>query len=317
MGRLSKDKRDVYYREAKREGFRARSAFKLLQIDRTIGLLNGVRNVADLCAAPGGWSQVLAQRLLPRHDSEEAAVASADATPRARIVAVDKYEMEPIEGVIQVQGDITHAATAEAVLSHFAGERADLVVCDGAPDVTFRVDFDEYVQHQLLLSELALAVALLRPGGAFLAKVFRGEHIGELYGELQRHFREVICCKPRASRNSSQEVFVACRDFAPESGLSVCMEGFHNGRECNSDSGSSSVRFVACGGPDDPDADRNYPVDEGHTVLRPVAPPIAAPYHEALEERRVGLKRPGTSEPAASSKVLAPSYSTDAMHVDS
>eukprot|EP00434_Breviolum_minutum_P002553 symbB.v1.2.002256.t1/scaffold92.1/size545918/13 len=81
MGRLSKDKRDIYYREAKKEGFRARSAFKLLQIDDEVKLLQGVRNVADLCAAPGGWSQVLALRLI-----------SEDATaPKPRIVAVDKY----------------------------------------------------------------------------------------------------------------------------------------------------------------------------------------------------------------------------------
>merc|ERR1712216_87552 len=170
---------------------------KLIQIDETMGLLDGVRNVADLCAAPGGWSQVLAQRLLPSAESS----AAVD-RPKARIVAVDKYPMEPIEGVIQVEGDITHLATAEEVLGHFEGERADLVICDGAPDITFRVDFDEYVQHRLLLQELSLAAELLRPGGAFVAKVFRGENIGCVYAELQRFFAEVVCCKPRASRNS-------------------------------------------------------------------------------------------------------------------
>merc|ERR1711963_885055 len=142
------------------------------RLSKEIGLIgDDVRNVADLCAAPGGWSQVLAMRLLGEKGataSETGVVPSASSECRPpRIVAVDKYEMQPIDGVIQVQGDITHASTAEAVLKHFDGERADLVVCDGAPDATGRIDFDEYVQHQLLLSELFLAMALLRPGGSF------------------------------------------------------------------------------------------------------------------------------------------------------
>merc|ERR550532_1157191 len=107
-------------------------------------------------------------------DGDEECIAGAHAP---RIVAVDKYEMQPIDGVVQVQGDITHSSTVEEVLQHFAGDRADLVVCDGAPDATGRADFDEYVQHQLLLSALLLATALLRSGGTFVAKVFRGQHV--------------------------------------------------------------------------------------------------------------------------------------------
>lgn len=301
MGRLSKDKRDVYYREAKEKGWRARSAFKLLQIDETLNLLSGVRRVADVCAAPGGWSQVLAQKL---HGSESG--GSGD----ARIVAVDMYEMEPIDGVIQVQGDITHESTAQAVLGHFGGKDADLVVCDGAPDVTGRADFDEYVQHQLLLEALRLAAALLRPGGVFVAKLFRGEHAGEVYAKLQCLFNEVLCCKPRASRNSSVEVFVVCRGFTPTAagaaaaaaaaGTSSRLAAALPGDFCDLGSGAPTacVRFVACGGPDAPDADTNYPVDEDHRVLAPLAPPIAAPYAEALYDRR-GRKRPAAGETSA------------------
>eukprot|EP00928_Gymnodinium_smaydae_P011483 TRINITY_DN1422_c1_g2_i2.p1 TRINITY_DN1422_c1_g2~~TRINITY_DN1422_c1_g2_i2.p1 ORF type:complete len:355 (-),score=100.16 TRINITY_DN1422_c1_g2_i2:217-1281(-) len=339
MGRLSKDKRDVYYRAAKQEGFRARSAFKLLQLDHTLDLLSGVRNVADLCAAPGGWSQVLALRLHGASGASPAAASagrssaaaaagdasavveasaaaasaaaaaatstsassSAAAAAPARIVAVDMYEMQPIEGVIQVQGDITHEETARAVLSHFGGEKADLVVCDGAPDVTNISDFDEYVQHQLVLTELRLAAALLRVGGVFVAKVFRGEHIGHVYARLQALFSEVLCCKPRASRNSSVECFVVCRGFAPPAG------GFEPGRlpELEHDMGTGAplcrVPFVACGGEEALDADTNYPVDGDHQVLAPLAPPIQAPYAEALGDRR-GQKRPAaaaTLAPAA------------------
>ncbi|CAJ1403564.1 unnamed protein product, partial [Effrenium voratum] len=278
MGRLSKDKRDIYYREAKKEGFRARSAFKLLQIDDELNLLSGVRNVADLCAAPGGWSQVLALRLIqPGLDPP-------------RIVAVDKYEMQPIPGVVQVQGDITHRSTVEAVLGHFEGQLADLVVCDGAPDATGRSDFDEYVQHQLLISELLLAESLLRRGGAFVAKVFRGEHSAELYARLQRDFEEVLCCKPRASRNSSQESFVVCRGFQGAAATAYSAERHEELADLGDGAPKGFAAFVACGGRDSLDADTNYPVATGHRVLDPVAPPLSAPYMSAIEERR-GQKR--------------------------
>ena len=145
-GKHTKDKRDIYYRRAKEEGWRARSAFKLLQIDEQLGLFDGVTRAVDLCAAPGSWSQVLSRRLLANAEAalRVHAVASrapafvcghqlppncrADAAPTplsrrprdtqaredVRIVAVDLQEMAPIEGVVQLQGDITDAATVQA-----------------------------------------------------------------------------------------------------------------------------------------------------------------------------------------------------------
>ncbi|CAK0869309.1 unnamed protein product [Prorocentrum cordatum] len=346
MGRLSKDKRDIYYREAKREGFRARSAFKLLQIDEELNLLEGVRNVVDLCAAPGSWSQVLASRLLaPRAEIEApsrgggGAAAAADA---ASIVAVDMYAiqrrrsclsmnsrgsrrpfsdfLDPIRGVTESSayvvffssGDGAHCRRSSGagghhpcvhgpgseVLGHLRGDPADLVVCDGAPDATGVGDFDEYVQHQLLLSALLLAEALLRPGGGFVAKIFRGEHAAELMFRAafaSSIFDDVVVCKPRASRNSSQEAFVVCRGFAPLAGPGTAPALYSPGRHAELvDLGPGSARlvvpFVACGARDGPDADTNYAVGPGHRLLGPVAPPLQAPYREALEERR-GLKR--------------------------
>ena len=126
MGRSSKDKRDVYYRLAKEEGWRARSAFKLMQIDEDFQIFNGVKKVVDLCAAPGSWSQVLSKKL-------EANKADSD----VKIVAVDLQAMAPLPGVIQLQGDITKLDTAKKIVSFFEGENADLVVCDGAVSLTF------------------------------------------------------------------------------------------------------------------------------------------------------------------------------------
>lgn len=101
MGRSSKDKRDVYYRLAKEGGWRARSAFKLLQIDEDFNLFDNVKRVVDLCAAPGSWSQVLSRKLIEQATNKDG----------VKIVAVDLQAMAPLPGVIQIQGDITKVTT--------------------------------------------------------------------------------------------------------------------------------------------------------------------------------------------------------------
>lgn len=143
------------------------------------------------------FSQVLAQRL----------------GEGSTIVAVDLQEMAPIPGVVQLQGDITSKATSDAVIAAMGGELAELVVCDGAPDVTGLHDMDEYVQAQLVLAALNIATVLLRPGGTFVAKIFRGREIGLLYQQLALFFDSVVSMKPRSSRHQSLEAFVVCRGF--------------------------------------------------------------------------------------------------------
>ena len=173
MGRLSRDKRDVFYRRAKEKGYRARSAFKLLQLDSEFNLFEGVTRAVDLCAAPGSWSQVLSDKL---------AVSSGEASGsgETRIVAVDLQPMAPIDGVLCIQGDITSYETAQAILEPFGcnnhnnnddgetkeeGNRAELVICDGAPDVTGLHDLDEYLQAQLLMSAVKITTHVLVDGG--------------------------------------------------------------------------------------------------------------------------------------------------------
>ncbi|XP_071679431.1 uncharacterized protein [Lolium perenne] len=177
MGKASKDKRDIYYRKAKEEGWRARSAFKLLQIDQEFNIFHGVKRVVDLCAAPGSWSQVLSRNLyVPAKLTSDGKEGDLPL-----IVAIDLQPMAPIEGVIQVQGDITNARTAEVVIRHFDGCKADLVVCDGAPDVTGLHDMDEFVQSQLILAALTIVTHVLKVGGKFVAKIFRGKDTSLLY----------------------------------------------------------------------------------------------------------------------------------------
>ena len=239
--RFAKEKRDTYYRRAKETGFRARSAYKLLQLDAEFGLLgDGVDCIVDLCAAPGSWSQVLSRRLIereqllrrqpqplpqpqpqPQRGDEAAAGGGVGATPPrlpGTIVAVDLQEMAPIPRVMQLQGDITTRTTAQRILAHFSARAADLVICDGAPDVTGLHDLDEHAHHPLLAAAVHIATAVLRDGGAFVAKVFAGVNADLLVAQLNTLFTRVTLSKPMSSRAHSFEQFVICEGFRPVPG---------------------------------------------------------------------------------------------------
>lgn len=269
MGRTSKDKRDIYYRKAKEVGFRARSAFKLLQIDDEYNLFHeDVHKVVDLCAAPGSWCQVLSNKLY--ENTEEASKCAEEGNPR--VVAVDLQEMAPIPGVVCIQGDITAQATAEQIIGHFRGGLADMVVCDGAPDVTGLHDLDEYMQAQLLLAALNITTNVLKKGGNFVAKIFRGKDVSLLYSQLRCFFEEVTVAKPKSSRNSSIESFVVCRGYAPPRDFTPTMDSLllsHvYGQNGNDLIGMNNVvvPFVACGDLSGFDADKSYPLQ-----LTPIA----------------------------------------------
>ncbi|KAL1124386.1 hypothetical protein AAG570_001015 [Ranatra chinensis] len=277
MGKSSKDKRDVYYRLAKEEGWRARSAYKLLQIDETFNILKGVKRAVDLCAAPGSWSQVLARKLDPANDSE------------AKIVAVDLQAMAPLPGVVQIQGDITKASTAQEIVSHFRGQYADLVVCDGAPDVTGLHDIDEYIQSQLLLSAVNITTHVLKKGGTFVAKIFRGKEVSLLYSQLRIFFGRVTIVKPRSSRNSSIEAFALCEDYNPPYNyvpnmLNPLLENSAVEWGLMNEVNSFIVPFMACGDLSAFDSDTTYPLTIGGKYERkdPVQMPLSPPYEEAL-----------------------------------
>uniref|UniRef100_A0A087YGD9 Putative tRNA (cytidine(32)/guanosine(34)-2'-O)-methyltransferase n=1 Tax=Poecilia formosa TaxID=48698 RepID=A0A087YGD9_POEFO len=296
MGRSSKDKRDIYYRLAKEEGWRARSAFKLLQLDHQFNLFSGVNRAVDLCAAPGSWSQALSRKL--RGGEEE-----------VKIVAVDLQAMAPLPGVTQIQGDITKVSTAQEIIRHFEGQPANLVVCDGAPDVTGLHDVDEYIQAQLLLAALNITTHILTPGGTFVAKIFRGKDVTLLYSQLKIFFSSVTCAKPRSSRNSSIESFVVCQNYSPPEGYIPNMsnplldQSYAPGMtsvisadvDFNQLEGSNRVivPFLACGDLSAFDSDRTYPLqlDAGkeYEYIPPTQPPIRPPYEQACHFRKHNL----------------------------
>mmetsp|Transcript_2391 Transcript_2391/g.3307 ORF Transcript_2391/g.3307 Transcript_2391/m.3307 type:complete len:372 (-) Transcript_2391:133-1248(-) len=265
MGKFSKEKRDIYYRKAKEEGYRARSAFKLLHIDQTFGILQGVSRVVDLCAAPGGWSQVLSQHLSGNREGTD-----------VKIVAVDLMTMAPISGVITLVGDITRDSTATKIVNLLGGARAELVVCDGAPDVLGMHDIDEYIQHQLVLSALEITIKILQKGGSFVAKIFRGKEVGETMQTLGKFFKKVTMSKPKACRNSSMEGFVVCQEFCPprpyKSSINKEEEDQdeirgRGGHIVQIESGDTKQRmtFKACG-PHTWDSDQSYPLQASSTV---------------------------------------------------
>lgn len=362
MGKSSKDKRDAYYRLAKEEGWRARSAYKLLQLDEEFNLFENVTRVVDLCAAPGSWSQVLSRVLIKgekfgragwekkqeelrqyvlgeekKMGQEAEGGAVQEAKPEqsrkregVRIVSIDLQPMSPLEGVTTLRADITHPSTIPLMLkaldpdtydatSTAPSAPVDLVISDGAPDVTGLHDLDIYVQSQLLWAALNLALCVLKPGGKFVAKIFRGKDVDLLFAQLKLVFARVRVAKPRSSRASSIEAFVVCEGFQPPPGFKPSLEkplgagttlpapevkedvvGVQRtvrpdgvvvidlGDETDEEGEARWIApFLACGDLSAYDSDATYALPKDRVSLDPVQPPTAPPYKRALEMRKL------------------------------
>jgi len=187
---------DPYFRRAKEEGYRARSAYKLLQIQERFHVLHRGDTVLDLGAAPGSWSQV-ATRLV-----------GSDGL----VIAVDLQPIEPIEDVLTIQGDMTSADVQEE-LAAAAGGPVDIVLSDAAPNVSGIRLRDHAFSIALVYSALDIAQRLLRPGGSFVAKVFEGEDFARLLVDLRNRFQRVKPFYPDATRREGYEIFVVCQGF--------------------------------------------------------------------------------------------------------
>lgn len=191
---LQRQLNDPYVAEARRQGYRSRAAFKLLDLDDKYHLLDGARRVVDLGAAPGGWSQVAAQRLK----------AGAD------IVAIDLTAIEPIAGVRFLQMDFMDPAAPDRLKAALDGP-VDVVLSDMANAATGHKQTDHLKTMALAEAALDFAVQVLAPGGRFVAKVLRGGSDGQLLDALKRHFGEVRHAKPPSSRKESTEWYVVAK----------------------------------------------------------------------------------------------------------
>jgi len=194
-------KADRFYKAAKEEGYRSRSAFKLLQISKKFGVIKPGDAVVDLGAAPGGWSQV-AHELV----GDRGVVISVDLQPIARI-----------EDVITIKGDITNEketvkAIKEALLLK-GKDAADVVISDAAPQLSGNKDYDQFRSFELSTAALTVATAVLKEQGEFVTKIFQGEYYPQFYNSVKRKFRDTRAYSPAASRKRSAEVYVVGKGY--------------------------------------------------------------------------------------------------------
>lgn len=191
---LTRQLNDPYVTAAKQQGWRSRAAFKLVELDDRFKLIRPGAAVVDLGAAPGGWTQVAVRR------------------GAARVVAIDLLAMDPVPGAVVLQGDFS-ADGADAMLIEALGQRADLVLSDMAPNTTGHAATDHLRIMALAEQALAFALAILTPGGAFVAKVFQGGSERAMLEPMKRHFTQVRHAKPPASRKESSELYVVATGF--------------------------------------------------------------------------------------------------------
>jgi 23S rRNA (uridine2552-2'-O)-methyltransferase len=196
---LARQLNDPFVAEARRLGYRSRAAFKLIQLDQRFRLLAPGRRVVDLGCAPGGWSQIAAQLV-------------GAALGKGRVVGVDLLATDPVAGAILLTGDFRDPATAERVREALGGP-ADLVLSDMAAPATGHAATDHLRIIALAEDAFGFAGTILKPGGAFLAKVFQGGTEGALLITLKRSFAEVRHAKPAASRAESAETYVVAKGF--------------------------------------------------------------------------------------------------------
>ncbi len=188
---------DEYVQRARREGYRSRAAYKLLEIQEKDRIIRPGQVVVDLGAAPGGWSQIAAKL----------------AGKQGEVFALDILEMDPVPGVTFLQGDFREEAVLGRLMDFLEGRAVDLVISDMAPNVSGVAAVDQ--PRAMYLCELALDFArqVLRPGGAFVTKVFQGEGFDDYVRDLRASFTKVVTRKPKASRPRSREVYLVATGF--------------------------------------------------------------------------------------------------------
>lgn len=191
---------DPYVKLAQKEGYRARAAYKLKEIDDALHLIKPGHTVVDLGSAPGAWSQYLRRKLSP----EGAAAGSLN----GRIIALDLLPMESIEGVQFVQGDFREDAVVQQLLALLGGSKADVVVSDMAPNLSGVESADAARIAHLIELAIDFAIQHMKPEGALVTKVFHGSGYSQLVKLFKQHFQVVKPIKPKSSRDKSSETFL-------------------------------------------------------------------------------------------------------------
>ena len=192
---LQRHVKDPFVRKAREEGYRSRAAYKLIEIDKQERLLVPGARVVDLGAAPGGWSQVAAQKV----------------APGGKVVAVDLIEIAPLSRVTVLRGDCREPAIQAQLAAALGGAKADVVLSDLSPNISGIASADQARAAELVQMGIDFCQAQLKPEGAFLAKVFQGGEFTAVLREMKLRFREVKTIKPSASREESRETYLLAR----------------------------------------------------------------------------------------------------------
>ena len=194
---LTDHEKDEYVLRARREGYRSRASYKLLEIDEKFGLLRPGTVVVDLGAAPGGWAQIAVQKC----------------GRSGFVVGLDLLDMEPLGGATLIKGDFTEEKSLSELMAVLQDRTVDLVISDMAPNLSGMKEIDQPLA--IYLTELALefARATLKPGGALVMKCFEGSGLDELRKVIRTNFKQLNNFKPKASRDKSREIYVLGRQF--------------------------------------------------------------------------------------------------------
>ena len=196
---IENHKRDSWRRQAKASGYRARSAFKLKQIQERFQLVREGDLVLDVGCHPGGWAQVAVELV----------------GGQGNVIGVDLQPCAPVEGAVLLTGDITDEVTQDRILAEMEGELFNVIVSDISPHITGKWDMDQSVAMTLVADVFDFALPLLRKGGGFTTKLFQGIGVEELIQAVRPHFSSVRRFSPDASRNSSSEVYLVCKHHTP------------------------------------------------------------------------------------------------------
>jgi len=190
---INKQRRDIYVRQSKIEGYRSRAIYKLKEIDEKFKILNEARSVVDLGAAPGSWSQYLVKKIR-----------------NGKIISIDLLKFEPIKNTHQIIGDFTNQKYKTQIKNYF-DDKIDVVVSDMAVNTTGNKNLDAIVTGELCLDAMKFALDTVKQKGRFVSKIFMGSSFNEIVLFAKKSFKEVRVFKPLSSKKDSKESFIICK----------------------------------------------------------------------------------------------------------
>ena len=190
---VNKQRRDIYVRQSKVDGYRARSVYKLIEIDKKFKIFKGGMNVIDIGAAPGSWSQYASKTV-----------------KNGKIISVDLKEMQKIQNTIQIKGDFTSLETKKQIKSYITN-RSDVVMSDMAVNTTGIKDLDSIQTGELCKEAMIFSKEVISTKGFFISKIFMGSTFNEIVALGKKIFKEVKVFKPKSSRKDSKESFIICK----------------------------------------------------------------------------------------------------------